>query len=714
MTEHGSSNRLLEGGKVFDRLALVVFVLAALLRIAYAYEAANTMPVLRQPLADSIVYVESAKTIASGQLVADTPFYRAPLYSYLIAPFYLFDDAPETAIIGFQVLLGLMILFITWRIARNLYGAAPALLSLILVGLLGSLAAAETKLLGTTLGIFLGTLALWILTTAKSGRGFLLAGLCLGAAALTRPNVVLVVIGVVVLLLFTRQSLQEGFKRRAFPMLLGFALLVAPATLHNLLAGDFVLISWNGGMTFYHGNNAANRSGLLEPGPLTPGGINAVQQSRKDISIASELAGRQLRPSESSSFWFRQGIKDVVSDPAAALRRVGVKLYRFAGAHEYADNYSHAVEENQVGRLRMFLIPFPLLLIPAVVALILKPPRRREDQFVLIFAGLGLITCLLFYVGSRYRSESVPALAILAGVILTAAPAASRTKKLLASGAVIVLIALALIPAGRRADSQDAMAATYWAGALARDGRPDEARAMYRDATRFDYKNPVPWARWAAYATETSGIEDGVRILDKAIARGADGAIIRAERGTLLIQLGKVEKAERDLSLALSARPDDPTVRLNLAACLIKRGADDEAGPLLNHPELDIDPVALYYRGLLKIRAEQWREAMADFDAAIEAGARDPRLFVLRVMAWIRLGEVERAAGWLRDWLQTEGCAPNDVRIEETVAMLSTAPSILWLDYELMSDPACKSVNSVLTRVHRAWHPEPASLTPGQ
>jgi len=705
MTGHGSSKSLFQGGTVFDRLALIVFALFALLRIAYSFEAIDHVPILRQPLADAIVYVESAREVASGRILMDEPFYRAPLYSYLIAPFYALDEEPEAAIIAFQVFLGLLILFMTWRIARNLYGAAPALLSLVLVGLYGSMAASETKLLGTTLGLFLGTVALWTLTTADSRRGFFLAGVVLGLGALARPNVVLVVLAVAAMLLISRLSWRAKLTSRVIPMLLGVAFLVAPVTLHNLLAGDFVFVSSNGGMTFYHGNNSSNRSGLLVPGPLTPGGMNAVQQGRRDRARASELTGRQLRPSESSAFWFRQGLNDIASDPVGALRRSGQKVYRFLGAHEYADNYSLAVELTQVRLLHLFVVPFPLLLIPAVVALLRKPPRRREELYVLIFACLGFVTCMLFYVGSRYRCESVPALAILAGSILTTLPVASRPRRLLACAAAVPLVLVALVPAGRSAASQDAMAAAFWAGSLARDGRPEEARTLYADAARTDPSNPVAWARWAAFVTETEGVPAGVSILDSGISSGADGPILRSERGTLLIQLGDVEDAEHDLRLAHEARPLDPTARLNLAACLVLRGADEEAGSLLLHSELDLDPVALYYRGLLEMRQGLWHEAIDDFDAAIDAGARDPRPAFMRAMAWIRIDKREEAYAWLQDWLASAGCDHSAELVEEILSILGTEPSEAWLDSEMLGGPGLEALTSALAGVRRAWSP---------
>jgi 4-amino-4-deoxy-L-arabinose transferase-like glycosyltransferase len=591
------------GDAVYDRIALGAFAMILVARVAYAVQAVILTPVLRQPMADSRAYVDWARAIASGQWISQTPFYRAPLYPFFIAPFYAIHARPEAAIVVLQVFFGLGSAILTWWIARRLYGRAAGLVALALIGFYGPLAAQETKILGTSLGILLSLLALAKLLSARSTVAYATAGFLLGLGALARPNALFVAVGAV--LVFARRGgiREVPWLRTPAALLVGLILAVAPATLHNLAAGDFVPISSNGGMTFYHGNNEENRHGLLEPSMRIGAYGNAVEQEEIDRRLASQEVGRPLRASESSAHWFAEGLRDLARHPAAWLRLWGEKMLRFAGVHDYADNYSYAVERAQVSVLRLFLIPFPLILILAAGGLVLRAPSGRDEALLLLFAALGLLTCLLFYVGSRYRSESVPALAILAGRGVVALRGVAARRRGVAAAVSVLLLAFALVPPGEPAASQDAIASAQWAAALERDRRPADAVRFYRWATMRYAPLDVAWARWADLAEAEGGPAAGIAILDRGVAAGADGRMLRTHRGVMLTRAGRVADAETDYRRALQFAPGDPAASLNLAILLVRRGADREAEVLLDLPSLRENPDAKRQRALLASRA---------------------------------------------------------------------------------------------------------------
>ena len=393
------------GGSGGSRPALLLFGALALLRVAYAIEAVSTIPVLQEPLADSVAYRQLARAVAAGALLQDEPFYRAPLYPYLLAPAYALHGRPEAAIALAQVLLGIGSLLLVWRIARNLWGERGGVLAMLLWGLFAPAVSQETKILPTALGTFLGLVSLALLIRARDGPGWGIAGAALGLSALVRP-------GLLLLAPFPPLIARRGRGRAAVRLsayAAGIVLALLPATLHNLHAGDLVLISSNGGITVYHGNNRENRSGLPEPGPLLGEGINAVRQAEIDRDAASRWAGRPLSRSEASAFWFRAGIEDLARDPAGAARLWGRKLLRFVSIREVADIYSPEAEREQVRMLRLFPFPFALLLALAAAGLLLRPPRTGAGRLVLLFALAGLAVSLLFHAGGRYRMESAPA-----------------------------------------------------------------------------------------------------------------------------------------------------------------------------------------------------------------------------------------------------------------------------------------------------------------
>jgi 4-amino-4-deoxy-L-arabinose transferase-like glycosyltransferase/Flp pilus assembly protein TadD len=682
-----------------DRAALVAFVSICLLRGGYLFDAVRRAPILREPLADSIAYLTWMKAIAAGAWTQAEPFYRAPLYPYLAAPVAALLRNPAPLIVVAQTIAGCLTVLLVWRIARRLYGAPAGLIAVVAIGFFGPLASHESKILPTSLATLLEVAALWQLMWAHRARAHLAAGILLGAWALAQPSALPVLVGGVAI-----HARRGELRKASIPILVGGLLAIAPASLHNLKAGDFVLISANGGMTFYHGNNETSRFGLLEPSPRSAMGGDAVHQARLDVETASAEVGRPLRASESSRYWFAQGVRSLTADPGRALSLWGQKIVRTVGVHDYADNYSFAVERHEVGTLRLFWVPFPLILIAAATGLVLRGPRGREEWTLALFALVGILTCVVFFVGSRYRCESLPALAILAGRAWTAWAESGRARHWGAGAVGAVLAGLALIPPGVAASTQDSLAGAQWAAALERDRRPRDAAPLYAWAAELDPTNAVAFGRWAALEREARGPEAGLAILDRGIAAGADGPLLRKERGTARISAGDLAGAEADLRLAVQASPRDADAALNLAACLVRRGADEDAGRLLSTPGLERDAVALYYRGLLDVRAARWSQAAARFDSSRAAGATDPRPIVLRALALSRLGNEAKAREILRSWLAEEGDADPEATADRILRRLHggvVAPA----DVSRSDGDVWRSVDSALSAIAPAGSP---------
>lgn len=664
-----------------------------LVRGLYLVDAVRHAPVLRQPLADSLAYMAWIKAIAAGAWTQAEPFYRAPLYPYLVAPLATLFRDPAPVIVVAQVLAGCLTVLLVWRIARWLHGPVAGLVAVVAIGFFGPLVSHESKILPTSFAILLEVGALWVVLRARRVRGHLAAGLLMGAWALAQPSALPVIVGVAGI-----HAWRGELRRAALPLLVGAVLTIAPVSLHNLRAGDFVLISANGGMTFYHGNNETSRFGLLEPSPRSAMGGDAVHQARLDVETASAEVGRTLRASESSRYWFAQGVRSLRQDPERALSLWGQKIFRTVGAHDYADNYSFAVEHREIRALGLFWVPFPLILIGAAAGLALRSPRGRDEWMLVLFALVGILTCIVFFVGSRYRCESIPALSILAGRAWSVWAGSGRARRWGAGAVSAVLAGLALIPPGIGAAAQDSLAGAQWAAALERDGRPREAARLYEWAAERDPTNAVAFGRWAMLEREARGPDAGLAVLDRGIVGGADGPLLRKERGTARISSGDLVGAETDLQLAVRSNPRDADAALNLAACLVRRGADEDAGRLLAMPGLERDPVALYYRGLLDIRASRWPQAVARFDSSLAAGATDPRPIVLRALALSRMGRETDARESLRAWLAGEG-ESDPARVSDRIMRRLRRESPLPVDLSGSGAGCWRSVEAALSAV---------------
>ncbi len=648
------------GEPVWDRLALLLLCAAALLRAAYLFQSIAHSPVLDDPLADSRAIVDLARKIAAGGWQQAEPYYRAPLVPYLLAPLYAALRRPETLVAVLQVVGGLAGSIVLWNLARSTYGVAAGFTTLLLAAFFGPVVSHETKILSTAVAILLSILAMQRFVTTRRPLGFLLGGGLLGLGALAQPSLLLAAPLAAVAILRDRDGGGGGFTRGFLPFAAGIVIAVSPASIHNIRAGDLVVISSNGGMTFYHGNNESSRWGLLEPSPRVGWAGDAVDQAQIDRRVASRENGRLLRASESSAYWFAEGLRILASDPGRAARLWGTKIVRFVGPHDYADNYSYAVERAAVRPLALFAVPFTLILLLAVAGLILSPPRTRADTVVISFALVGLLTCVVFFVGSRYRCLSAPALAVLGGRAIAAWPAAASRRRVVAAIAAAGVAAVGLVPAGEGARLQDSMAAAQWAAALDRTKRPGAER-FYELATRWDPSNAVAWGRRAHIAQGRGGPAAAIEVLSAGVAAGADGKLLRLERGMARIRMGDLNGAEEDLRVALFHAPADPTTAYQLGSLLVRVARDREAAEVFALPSLRGNAKALFQRARLALRLDDPAGAATLFDSLLAAKPRDESMEILRALAWTRAGEEDRARRWLREWLATRtGCDPGE------------------------------------------------------
>lgn len=689
MSRLRGGGRATRGEEVWDRLALVLFFLGALLRGLYLLQAVDRSPVLDDPLADSRAIVDLARSVASGNLQQAEPFYRAPLVPYLMAPLYALLDHPVVVIVLLQAAGGLAAGAVLWSLSRSLHGAAAAFVTLLLWSLFGPVASHETKILSTPAAILLAVLAMQGLARARTPGAWGAGGALIGLGALAQPSLLIAAPLVAATIVLDRDEGTRPWRSQLLPLLIGLLVAVAPTTIHNIRAGDRVAISSNGGMTFYHGNNESSRWGLLEPSARVGWGGNAIRQGEIDRAAASREVGKDLRPSESSAYWFFQGMRALASNPANWAKLWGTKLLRFVGAHDYADNYSYSVEKVAVPLLRFLVVPFPIILLLAVAGLVLSPPRARSDRVIVSFALVGLVTCVTFFVGSRYRCLSVPALAVLAGRAVAVWEGAGRRRRRAAGAVALVVMAAAFYPPGEGASGQDSMAAAQWAAALERTGRPG-AEKFYERATDWDPSNAVAWGRRAHLAEGRGGPAPAIAILSQGIVRGADGRLLRLERGTARTRAGDWGGAAEDFRTALAHAPDDPAAAYLLGTALIRLGRDPEAFDVLGLPQLARDRKALGERGKAALRLGDPRSAAALFDTLLALGPENETVAILRAAAWARAGDAGRAREWLTGWIATQtACDPGEWT-EKLLKLLAAAPPagpILFTGFE----PDCET-----------------------
>ncbi len=671
-------------------LALVILG-ATLFRALYLYAYARTGILFDGMMLDAAIYDTWAQAIAAGAWMGREAFYFAPLYPYLLGALFRLVGHSYAIVYILQGLMGLGIILLIHSIGARLYGRRAGLFAAAGAVLYLPLPFFETKILGATLGLFLGLIALRLLIGAEEARTmkpWMVAGLALGVASTVTPAVVL---------LAGLYAAALTFRRRlAAAALLGAGALIAllPILVHNVtVAGDWIFLSGQGGVTFYQGNNP-DAIGLFMPPPGFTG--SPEQQPEEEKVLAEREAGHPLRRSEVSAHFLRKGLAFVTGSPVRWLGLEARKLGRLIGSYEPSTEYSLYLERERIPLLWVACLPFAAIVGATAGAWATQRTKRSVDsagggrkpagapaeaagrRALALYTLYAAAVPLLFYVSSRYRLPLVPALLIYAGSFLDRMVAALRggaspdPAMMRGMTAALGVGLLSFFPLGRSAVTVEANAhynlsriladrgrneealveldrcLSDWpehvyalvnrGNSLDRLGRSDEALASYQ---RAEEVRPDFWKAYQAQGSLLFRQEQFDAALD-AYRRGAaaGGSESRFLQATVLQEMDRPDEAERAVRQAIRLNGQDARYFNTLGMLLEKQDKRDDAIAAFDHAN-KLDPryaKSRYNLGSLYFDQKLYDEAQAQLVAALQI---DPNYTRARV----KLGDIRMRLG---------------------------------------------------------------------
>ena len=165
-------------------LVALVFVVAFGVRLLHWWGQMRHNPFFHAPIMDERMHHEWAQLIATGAGLGERPFFRAPLYYYMVAGVYaLFGPTIALArLVG--VVIGALSCCLIARIGALLDGPRVGGLAGLLAALYWPFIHFDEQLLTVGLEVFLNLLVLWLLLAAVRREGVLVS---LPAAAETAP-----------------------------------------------------------------------------------------------------------------------------------------------------------------------------------------------------------------------------------------------------------------------------------------------------------------------------------------------------------------------------------------------------------------------------------------------------------------------------------------------------------------------------------------------
>jgi tetratricopeptide (TPR) repeat protein len=629
-------------------LALVLIVLLAVgLRLAFWSSQSANNPFFNHPTLDEQTHHELAQAVASGHGVGPAPFFRAPLYYYLLGALYAIFGPNPAAARFLGCVLGTISVYLIARLGRALGGTAVGLLAGLIAAIYWPMIFFDNQLQTASLEVFLDVLMILLfIRGAQKGSWplFLAAGIVWGLSAITRANILVIAPALLVALWLWPRARNQPAPRRLLCtvfLLVGAALPILPVTLRNRIGGgEWVPIASSGGVNFYIGNNPRSdgRSAIVpEIGYFWSGRFEGTQH------LPEAQAGHKLTHSEVSSFWFDRATKWIRSHPADWARLLVKKCRLFFSPFELPNDHPIAYFANLAAVARLFWIGFPVIAVLGIAGLTLLGKNLRTWLLPLLFLLSYAASIALFFCPARFRLPVVPVLILLAALGLTRAAACLTAKRFKPLAAYVGLGALAAIfiatnPPDRATLKLEGDCAAHlqlgqlYSSLAAKDpSLREQARQHLQAAVELQ---PDDWSTRRSYAAcclEMGLTAEACKQLSRVVQLSADNPENFYYLGTCLETLRKPDQAadayRRAVEL-LGSKPTEPEYAADLHSrygMLLARRGDFPAAAAQFEQVLRHDPnqneALLNLAGVLT-EMERFDEAAARYRQLL---ARDPR-----------------------------------------------------------------------------------------
>lgn len=616
-----------------------LLLLSLAVRLVYLEHSADN-PFFSAPVVDAHSYSAQARQLAEGAWVGTKPFWQPPLYPYILAAIYAVSGDLFWTPRFIQFLLGAASCALVFGLGRQVFGTRVGLLAGGMACLYGPSIYFEGELLPTALAVFLNLLLIFILL--RPGRGWkqaLAAGLVQGLAILAVPNAAVLAFCAC---LWYWKSTERAVRSKLTWCLLfaaGASAVVGAVTARNwVVSGEFIPLSWNGGVNFYLGNHPDyDRLVAIRPGPAW------------EALMEQPLAAGHVGYADRSAYFYRQAGDWIARAPGDFVRLLGYKAFLLVRGEEIKRNQDVYFARTYSWLLGVLLwkidhlaVPFGLLGPLAAVGMVLAWRRRSQAGLLLLCTGAYSASLLLFFVTSRYRLPLVPLLLPFAGyalVWLVQQGQARQWRRLGIGVAVVVLLAVVsnagLRPADPLADAE-----------------------IHFDLGRVE-------AQQGQYAA-------AVRSFGTAVQLDSNYLQARHNLGAALAAMRRYREAEVVYRRALAQAPDDRGLHLNLAALYRATGRYEQAmghyrRVLATKADAAVRAQAANALGLIEVRQGALARAVDYFAMALKAAPGNHLIAFNLGAAYHDLGQFDEAAKFYRLTLRL---APEYAKAQRALARL--------------------------------------------
>jgi len=565
---------------------MVIAAIVLLARAVYLSSLSNNI-FFKTPVLDSQLYDSWAMKIASGQWLGHEAFFMGPLYPYFLGTVYAIIGHNSLGVAAIQLLIGAASIMLAFLIAKRIAGILVASTTALILAFYGPLTFYDGLLLPEVLGIFVNLAWLYLLVRQGTDfrlRAFFFAGILLGLSVLGRATALLFVAAIAIWLLrFVRLPLTRALTYLGL-LAMGIALIVAPVAVRNYaVSGDFVLVTSNGGLNFYIGNNE-NAKGTygkaLKELHLVGGDPESDATGRY---YAEKSTGRKLKPSEVSAFWTDKALAFIKAHPSRFVSLTLRKCLLFWNSVELAQ-----IEDYYLAKQTY---PSPLLLVSfafvgplGLVGLILTARKSREFGLLQLFVIFYMLSICLFFVTGRYRLHVVPVLSIFSAYTLWRLIDQITRRSFVRTAQTLLMLLGAVIITGKPAlsalglvTSRQGWHAQMGVKLLDEPGQLDRAIRELELAIRANPSDAASFDNLGLAYVRKNMLNEAARAFERAVALDSTSVSALYNLALLKQKSGDYEGAALLYQKSLSFQPYDPSARFNLGLCLQRLGRLTEA-----------------------------------------------------------------------------------------------------------------------------------------
>jgi tetratricopeptide (TPR) repeat protein len=591
------------------KIVIWIFLIALLIRFIYFY--ANIYsPYFQCPILDQVYIDDLGMDIASGKVIGDKVYFRAPFYPLVLGAVYSISIQDRFFTIRiFQHILGAILCVIMFLLTKNVFNRVSGIVAGILTMFYGPLIFYEGEILIEFFFLFLNALSLYLLILAvkkKSKFFFLLSGIALSLSIITRPNILLFVPVVFLWILFLRRTKIIQILFNAILFILPIILLVSIVTVRNYVVGkDFVLISSQGGINFYLGNNP-NSDGMTPKTKKRYEWHGKYKDSVEEYAkrYLEEVKGEPLSPSQVSDYWYQKAVNYIKSQPFDWLKLMFKKSVLFWNNYEIKNVKNYYFCKRYSHLLKIVPFSFGVIATLGIFGLIINISRRPSymSLLLILYIFVFMFSIILYFVCDRLR------LPVIVGLIPFAGSGVDYFVNLdFKKMKTFILYIVILLTGGlftfvdwyhikssdysqefwsvgncyqKLKDYQNAIESyktsieydknfpethlnlgnCYWA-----IGDFEKAKQSYEEVIRLDVNNARAFNNLGVYSEKKDDIEKALEYYKKSISLSPDYSRAKTNLGTLLLKLGQIDEGKNLLEESLKLDDSDADTYLGLA-----------------------------------------------------------------------------------------------------------------------------------------------------